>query len=202
MVSKNLIYAFLAFLLSAEALLAQNSVEKILPLDGRIEADGSAFELSWFDATPPRVGSVTVKRRLYGQTGGETWRTIASELGPVMRFTDDTIKPGAAYEYQVLRTARDIVDVGYWVTGVDLPATAQRGNAYVIVDETIAEAIAPRLARFERDLIGDGWRVQRHLAPRHNTQCPIREPQDSPELSEPGCKRGMSRIPLDSILSF
>ncbi len=84
MVSKNLISALLAFLLSAEALLAQNSVEKILPLDGRIAADGSAVELSWFDANPPRVGSVTVRRRLYGQTGGET-------------LADDCLRAGAGH---------------------------------------------------------------------------------------------------------
>ena len=36
-----------------------------------------------------------------------------------MRFTDETIQPGVAYEYQVMRTARDIVDVGY----LDNPAS-------------------------------------------------------------------------------
>ena len=39
------------------------------------------------------------------------------------------------------------------------PARARRGHAYVIVDETVAGDIAPRLDRFEWDLIGDGWRA-------------------------------------------
>ncbi len=172
MTRKIFLTLLMVCLLAAGALSAQNAAEKILPLDGWINPDGSAVELNWFDAKPPRVGGVTVKRRLYGQIGGETWQVISPPLGPAMRFTDETIEPGVAYEYQVLRSARDIVDVGYWVTGVKLPAQAQRGNIYVVVDETIAEEIAPRLRRFERDLTGDGWKVHRHLAPRGNSRKP------------------------------
>lgn len=145
---------------------AQPAVEQILPLDGHFNADGTAIELNWFDATPPRVGSVTVKRRRYGQVGGETWTPIASGLGPVVRYTDTTVVPGIAYEYQVLRFARDIVDVGYWLAGTRVPAHARRGTAYVIVDETVAPDIALRMDRFEGDLISDGWRVLRHQVPR------------------------------------
>lgn len=173
MMRKILMLAGAIWLVGAMAAGAQQSVEKILPLDGHITQDGRKIELNWFSAKPPRVGSVTVKRRLYGQTGGQSWKTLAAGLGPVMRYTDATISPGVAYEYQVLRSARDIVDVGYWLAGTELAAREQRGNAYVIVDETIAEAIAPRLARFERDLIGDGWRVQRHKVPRGDVRRPL-----------------------------
>lgn len=150
--------------------VAQPATEKILPMDGKITADGQAVELSWFDAKPPRVGSVTVKRRLYGQVGGQSWKTLASGLGPVLRYTDETITPGTAYEYQVLRNGKDIVDVGYWLTGHALPAQARRGNAYVIVDETVVGAISSRLDRFGQDLSGDGWQVQRAQVPRHNRE--------------------------------
>lgn len=167
---KILMLAGLIWLVGAMAAGAQQSVEKILPLDGHITQDGGKIELNWFSAEPARVGSVTVKRRLYGQTGGQSWKTLATGLGPVMRYTDTTVQPGVAYEYQVLRTARDIVDVGYWLAGAELQARAHRGNAYVIVDETIAGAIAPRLARFERDLLGDGWNVKRHDVPRGNSR--------------------------------
>lgn len=153
-------------LFCAGALLAQTSVEKPLPVDGNIARNGSQVELNWFSATPPRVGAVTVKRRLYGQTGGDSWKTISPALGHAMRFNDTTIKAGVAYEYQILRSARDIVDVGYWLTGVELPAQETRGHAYLVIDETISEAVAPRLARFERDLIADGWAVHRHEVPR------------------------------------
>ena len=172
MMRKSLLVIMLVWLLGAEAGEAQPSIEKILPLDGHFNADGTALEMNWFDANPPRVGSVTIKRRLYGQIGGQTWQTIASGLGPVMRYTDETVRPGVAYEYQVLRMARDIVDVGYWLAGTELPAQAQRGTAYIIVDETIAEAIGPRLERFEHDLISDGWKVLRHSTPRGDIKAP------------------------------
>ena len=175
----GLIFAALLWALGATASDAQESAEKILPMDGQISADGRIIELNWFDAKPPRVGSVTVKRRLYGQLGGQTWQTIAEGLRPVMRYTDTTVRPGVAYEYQVLRTARDIVDVGYWLAGTELPAQAKRGHAYVIVDETIAGDIAPRLDRFEWDLIGDGWQVQRYAVPRGNGRATMRTPSDS-----------------------
>ena len=163
----------LIFLLSSDAVFAQNSAEKSLTLDGQIAADGSAVTLSWFTAEPPRTGSATVKRRLYGQVGGEQWQTIAPALGPVMRFIDKTITPGVAYEYQVTRTTRDILDVGYWVTGVELPAQASRGKVYVLVDDTVAEDLAPRLERFARDLTGDGWQVFRKRVPRGNDRAPM-----------------------------
>lgn len=163
-----LITSTLAFLLCAGAVFAQTSTEKSLPLDGQISADGSQVTLNWFTAKPPLTGSATIKRRLYGQIGGEQWQTIASGLGPVMRFIDKTVNPGVAYEYQVIRTTRDILDVGYWVTGVDLPVQAQRGSVYVLVDDTVAEEIAPRIERFARDLTGDGWQVFLTRVPRAN----------------------------------
>jgi hypothetical protein len=173
MMRKSLFVMVMVWLLGATVCAAQPSAEKILPLDAHFNADGTALELNWFEAHLPRVGSVTVKRRLYGQLGGQTWQTIAEGLGPVMRYTDTTVGPGVAYEYQVLRTARDIVDVGYWLAGTELPARAQRGHAYVIVDETVAGDIAPRLDRFEWDLIGDGWRVQRYDVPRGDGRKPV-----------------------------
>ena len=156
----------LCLLISATVLAAQPSVEKPLALDGSIAPNGRAVELSWFDADPPRVGSVIVNRRILGTRGGDTWQALGPALGPVMRFTDDTTQPGIAYEYQVMRTARDIVDLSYWATGVEVPAPPTRGTAYLVVDETIAGDLAAHLARFERDLTGDGWRVLRADAPR------------------------------------
>jgi hypothetical protein len=173
MMRKTLLALKFAFLLSSAPALGQNSAEKSLTLDGQISADGSAVTLNWFTAEPPRTGSATVKRRLYGQVGGEHWQTIGPALGPVMRFIDSTIKPGVAYEYQVTRTARDILDVGYWVTGVELPAQTSRGKVYVLVDDTVAEDLAPRLERFARDLTGDGWQVFRKRMPRGNDRAPM-----------------------------
>ena len=172
--SKRLLVALTLWIVTISGTSAQVSKEKILPLDAVISADGNSIALNWFDARPRRAGSVSIKRRLYDQNGQYTWRHIADDLGPVMQFVDDTIRPGTAYEYQVTRTATDIVDVGYWVTGTEIPAKDRRGTVHLIVDETLAPHIAPRLRRFEQDLIGDGWDVRQVDAPRRQ-DLPARE---------------------------
>jgi len=170
---RTLFIAFCASVfLSVTGLSAQTEPEGHLSLDGQIADDGRSVTLSWFDTDRPRLGSVVVKRRDFGQVGGDTWQPITAPLSQAMRFTDETTQPGIAYEYQVIRSERDIVDVGYWVTGVALPAVANRGRAYLVVDETVAGPLSAHIDRFERDLIGDGWRVTRILAPRGDSNNP------------------------------
>jgi hypothetical protein len=164
----------LAFALSiASPVIAQTSVEEPLPLEAVIDPNGRAVQLSWATANPPRVGNVAVNRRRLGESGPGSWQPLAPALGPVMRFTDDTIRPGTAFEYQVLRSARDIVDVGYWVAGTEVPAEETRGTALLVVDDTLAAPLAARLDRFAMDLVGDGWRVIRHNTPRGDDRDPV-----------------------------
>ncbi len=113
-----------------------------------------------------------IQRRRFGQTGADSWRTIDPNIGVVMRYTDQSTEPGIAYEYQVLTIGRDIVDVGYWVTGRDVPVSEARKFAYLVVDDTILDAIGPRLSRFTRDLAGDGWNVVQVRATRGGNDAP------------------------------
>jgi hypothetical protein len=173
MTSRLLMFLWLALVLPCLA-GAQEASERPLPLNGRIAADGSSVTLDWLDAAPPRVGSVQIKRRHLGDIGGASWITIAPDLGVVMQFTDTTTQPGMAYEYQVLRLGRDVVDVGYWTAGVALPAKAARGTAYVVVDQTLSEALQVHIERFARDLTGDGWQVVQTTAPRDDSTQPLK----------------------------
>jgi hypothetical protein len=157
----SVIFSLVAIMASA-----QSSTEMHLPLDANISGIGSEIELNWYDTSKPRVGSVVINRRQLGQHGGDAWQPIGTNLGPVMRFTDDKVQAGVAYEYQVMRVARDIVDVGYWAAGIEIPAIAARGTVYLVVDETMSVDLTAHLNRFERDLIGDGWSVVRHETKR------------------------------------
>jgi hypothetical protein len=161
-----LLSAAILLLACAPGLRAADSAEGRLALDGSIAPNGSAVELRWLDARPPRVGTVTVSRRFLGQMGATTWQPVSPGPGAGLRFIDEGLLPGIAYEYRVIRSDRDIVDVGYWATGVALPAVEARGTAHVVVDESVLPEIAARLARFERDLTGDGWQVERHTVAR------------------------------------
>ena len=168
---------FMPMVLAAGFAVAQPSVEKPLPLDGAIAANGRSVELRWPEAKPPLVGGVLMNRRRLGDRGAQSWRALGPASGPVMRVTDKTAEPGVAYEYQVLRMARDIVDVGYWTTGVELPAPEARGTVHLVVEQTIAGDLALHLQRFIRDLAGDGWRVSGSQAPRHDPRQPLRNLQ-------------------------
>ncbi len=163
----RLISLCLAVLVLAAPLAAQAVKEKPLPLNGTWNESGTVLSLDWQDAKPLRVGPVDINRRPLGATGGQSWEPLVENLQRRFFYEDITLQPGMAYEYQVIRKARDIVDVGYWLAGWQVPATPERGVALLVIDETIAEPLAARIDRFERDLIGDGWRVTRHLVPRH-----------------------------------
>jgi hypothetical protein len=78
-----------------------------------------------------------------------------------------------AFEYQVIRSQREIVDAGYWVAGRDVPAYAERGVALLVIDEEIADGISRHLDRFRRDLVGAGWRVVEQRVPRHRGAEPV-----------------------------
>jgi hypothetical protein len=158
--------------LAAVPLAAQAVPEKSLPLNGTWDDSGAVLTLDWQDAKPLRVGPVDVNRRRLGETGGLSWKPVVQDLQRRYFFKDLTPEPGVAYEYQVIRKARDIVDVGYWLAGNRVPAVESRGHALLVIDEIVAEPLAARIDRFERDLIGDGWQVTRHLAPRHDGQNP------------------------------
>ena len=153
--------------------LAQQVKEKALPLNGAWNSAGTVLTLDWQDARPLRVGPVEVKRRLFGQTGGATWTPLAQDIRIRTFHEDLTPARGTAYEYQIIRRARDIVDVGYWLAGWEVPTRPERGVALLIVEEGLQDSLGPRIDRFERDLIGDGWRVIRHSAPRHDAKAPV-----------------------------
>lgn len=165
-------FAFVFLLFAAMTVpfsaLAQSLTERHLPMDGTIAQDGKSVTLNWFDAERDRRGAVTINRRQLGETGADSWQSLAPALGTVMQFTDDTTRSGVAYEYQILRHGRSLVDVGYWVTGVDIPAEDQRGYVHLVIDETLTDDMSAHLRRFQNDLIGDGWRVQVAEAPRRD----------------------------------
>jgi len=85
-------------------------------------------------------------------------------------YTDSTVSAGQSYEYEVRYTNSDTRfdgAIGYTAVSLGAPVVHTRGRLILVVDSTIAPAIAPELAAYEQSLIGDGWRVNRIDAPRH-----------------------------------
>ena len=128
--------------------------------------DGSRVEINWPKASGSSIGSVSIQRRVLGQTDKESWQKIDSVKGIVRVYSDNQVQPGIAYEYRISRPGKKKIETGYWVAGRDLPAEENRGIALVVVDETLAGGLAPRLDRFMLDLVGEGWTVVRRDVPR------------------------------------
>lgn len=163
-------------LLAAASLLAANPVEhteKILKLDAEWERDTGHLRLIWEAKNALKAGVVTIDRRPYGATGAHTWQPIATDLRRRRVYTDNTVEPGKAYEYRVIRTDKEHIEIGYWLAGREVPAPIHRGVVVLVIDDTVVEPLSTKLDRFEADLVGDGWRVIRHLVPRHNRKDPI-----------------------------
>jgi len=175
-----LIYFCSLVLLSVAAAAAQQ--ERSLAFDGKIASDGGAVELSWPKASGSKPGQVAIQRRILGQTGRETWQKLDSVRGFARIYLDEDVRPGIAYEYRVSRPSKELLESGYWATGVNLPAQENKGVALVVVDETLADDLAPRLDRFLLDLVGDGWRVVRHDVPRGSDKDPVANLQAARKL--------------------
>src|SRR6056297_376268 len=129
----RLISLCLAALLLATSLTAQSVKEKPLPLNGTWNESGTVLSLDWQDAKPLRVGPVDINRRPLGATGGRSWEPLVENLQRRFFYEDAAMQPGVAYEYQVIRKARDIVDVGYWLAGWQVPTTPDRGVALLVI---------------------------------------------------------------------
>jgi hypothetical protein len=163
---ETLFCCFLAFLFSGNLGAAEPLPERFLSIDGEIAEDGALVEINWSKASGSKVGRVSIQRRILGQTGKESWQSIASVKGFSRVYSDKKVQPGVAYEYRISRPSKKWIETGYWATGWDLPAQEVRGVALVVVDETLAGELASRLELFMLDLIGDGWTVVRHDVPR------------------------------------
>ncbi len=96
----------------------------------------------------------TVKRRVPPST---SWMTLSTSHASVDYL--DTVSSGTKYEYEI--------DGERILAGIDLPATASRGNVLILVDNTLAAGIT-NLNLLITNLVGDGWKVHVNAnAPRH-----------------------------------
>ena len=119
----------------------------------------------------PDAVSYQVWRKPRAATTNGSWQLLTSTpLPPTSTgYTDSNgILPGLAYEYQVTRVTRnfygqgvDGTSYGYVFAGSELPMVHDRGTVLLVVDDSQAPYLETELVRFKRDLIGDGWHVQR-----------------------------------------
>jgi len=107
---------------------------------------------------------VSIRRRSASQS---SWITVATN-GAGSTWTDTNVLLGATYDYTVFNPSSPERSSGGIRVGVHASVPEFRGAVMLVVDETLESKIQNALREYERDLMGDGWRVIRIQAPRHN----------------------------------
>ncbi|MEO8429038.1 MAG: VCBS repeat-containing protein [Verrucomicrobiota bacterium] len=125
---------------------------------------------------PSLVGHIYINRR---QLPGGSWTPMTTPLLPynVTSWLDQNVLSGTRYEYEV---ARSVSDPGVYYTpsrivaGISIPPTDNRGHVILLidgllendagvtsqqVDPLLRAQLTDALATFQKDLVGDGWRV-------------------------------------------
>ncbi|MCC5843995.1 MAG: DNRLRE domain-containing protein [Verrucomicrobia bacterium] len=103
------------------------------------------------------------------------WGTVRATLpAGTATWTDTTAVPGTAYEYrfhaQGVPSAWDSTHVrSYVLAGIDVDRSGPRGRVVLVMPASIQAPLAPEIARFKQDLVGDGWIVHEVLTPDGRT---------------------------------
>ncbi len=156
------------FLVCAAVLaLCPGAVRAVPPQDRTVQASAvvqpSPPEISLRWPADPKATGYTVYRKASNQI---LWGDGTPLPGDATGYADDDVAVGTAYDYQIVKSAREggseYAGYGYVYAGIEVPLTEDRGTVILIVDATHAASLAPELARLREDLVGDGWTVLRH----------------------------------------
>lgn len=110
----------------------------------------------------PKVTGVTSYNIFRKEKDATSWGTSAKGTvsGTDTMWTDTDVKVGTVYEYDILKVnGTSAFAVSYILGGIEIPVIHSRGNALVVVEKTLATAIAAELDSYLRDIAADGWKV-------------------------------------------
>jgi len=149
--------------LLAALLLAQiDAKDRCVLVTAEVRKSPPQIELRW-PPDPKATGySIYRKTPSAGSWGDERAELCDRET----RYVDSDVEVGVAYEYKVQKASqagdKTFKGTGYLLAGIEVPLKDRRGTVILVVDGAHAGPLAEPLARLERDLRGDGWRVIRH----------------------------------------
>jgi hypothetical protein len=171
----SLFFRLLAIFLviSACELRAQVSRDVAVELDAVVDSVKPSITLRW--KADARATSIQVNRRLLGAGSWGAAKTIAKTDS---LYRDTTIEVGKRYEYRVrkvLTQGATLNAFGYIVSGINVPATRDRGGLFLVVDTTYAVDLKNELERLEADLYADGYTVKRINVSRNDKPSDVKE---------------------------
>ena len=155
--------AALGLLLSlVSAARAQVAADVAVQVTATVQKSPPAIALHW-----PANAAATAFTVYRKAPGAAAWGSaIASLPGSATGHTDAAVAVGVPYEYWVSSNAGAS---GYVLSGIEIPLVESRGKVVLVVDASMAPALASELARLESDLAGDGWVVIRRDVSRSET---------------------------------
>lgn len=172
-----------------------SAIGDILGRNGRLAKWAAVLASVWLLAAGPLLGAVlinvsvstsptptvtfswsgsktaVVERRLLGQTAETDWVEVG-RVTSATSFVNTVPAAGQSYEYRLIFTSESPVDIVPVAVSFDAPLEDQRGGVILVVDNAIKNELAGDIARFEMDLVGDGWQVKRIDFDSHGTGDP------------------------------
>jgi hypothetical protein len=136
-----------------------------------VQSSPAQITLSWTPGPATANGYVLSRK----ETGAGAWTPLANLVGSATGYVDSNVVTGRLYEYQIARQSPGITGYGYLASGIDVPMTEFRGRIILVVDNSIAAALAGEIDQLARDLVGDGWTVTRREVGRGDTPGAVRD---------------------------
>ncbi len=169
--TKKLTFAILATIFYLSALCAETPEDRAVKASIEIlEGANPAIAITWSPDT--NAVEYVIKRKTPKE---DSWSEPIAELGgEINEFTDYSVIKGIGYEYFIKKksvvptdTSNYIYDgYGYVYAGYEVETPDYKGEALLLIDETIADELKNEIKLFCIDIIGDGWTLTKRKVPR------------------------------------
>lgn len=134
-------------------------------VSARVQVTPPQITLAW--PADPDATAYTLYRK---SRDAASWDASTALPTNAIGYVDTNVAVGGTYEYRIRKDAKEgtstYTGFGYIYAGVQAPLVDARGKVLLLVDATMANALAVELARLQLDLAGDGWTVLRYDVPR------------------------------------
>jgi len=120
------------------------------------------WRIAWVNGQNQQQPKTLTRRPL----GGTNWTTLSTNVTG-LTVTDTNVTVGSRYEY-LLDFHDGLGTQEYILSGINATPIDYRGKLILLVDQTLTNALATNLTQLTQDLVGDGWKVIRHDAHRHD----------------------------------
>lgn len=146
----------LSVLLSFVAFSQSSSERAAVRITATVQNTPS-ITLSW--APIGSTTSLAVYRKT--KTASSWGSAVATPGATSTTWTDNSISTGVGYEYKIVRISAGVTGTGYVHAGIHVPVVDYRGKMILLVDNTLAPALATEITQLINDLRADGWGVIR-----------------------------------------